>query len=52
MMTNMGSVIATSVAKAMTDSKLKKTFISEKGNAMLQLYGSYSTLNDEGIEVH
>ena len=50
-MTNMGTVIATSVAKAMNDSKLKKTSISEKATTMLSLLGSYQTINDDGTAV-
>jgi len=49
--TSIGTAIATSVATAMTESNKKKTFVTKKKNTMLKLFGSYSSLNEEGIEV-
>ena len=49
--TSIGTAIATSMATAMTKSSEKKGFVKEKATTMLNLLGSYSSINDEGVEV-
>ena len=49
--TNIGTVIATSLAIAMTNSNKKKTFVSKKATAMIKLMGSSLALNKNKDEV-
>ena len=49
--TNLGTVIATSVATAMTKTTVKKTFLSKKATAIIKLLGSYSALNKNEEEL-
>ena len=51
MITTIGTTIATSVAQVMADNNKKKTFVTERANTMLSLYGSYTATDKNGDKI-